>query len=101
MDRRLKLQKILEQLLGSRNVYYQPPEGLKMEYPCIRYYKQKIDKKSANNKAYLLNDCYELVIIDTKPDNPIIAKLLDMETCSFNRSYDADNLKHTILTLYY
>ena len=36
---RLTLQTKLEDLLGSKHVYYQPPENLKMEYPAIRYSK--------------------------------------------------------------
>ena len=42
MRSRLELQTLLEDLLESTNVYYQPPENLKMEYPCIRYYKDDI-----------------------------------------------------------
>ena len=42
MDKRQTLQSELEAILGSRNVYYQPPANLKMQYPAIRYKKQKI-----------------------------------------------------------
>jgi len=37
MAPRLELQEVLESLLGSRNVYFQPPLNLKMNYPCIIY----------------------------------------------------------------
>ena len=37
MANRLDLQALLEDLLGSRNVYYQPPESDKMNYPAIVY----------------------------------------------------------------
>ena len=37
MANRLDLQALLEDLLGSRNVYYQPPESVKMNYPAIVY----------------------------------------------------------------
>ena len=43
MDSRLKLQELLEKLLESKNVYYQPPESKKMEYPAIKYSVDKID----------------------------------------------------------
>ena len=53
MDKRQTLQSELEAILGSRNVYYQPPANLKMQYPAIRYKKQKIISKKADNKKYL------------------------------------------------
>ena len=34
---RLELQSVLEQTLGSRNVYFQPPASVKMKYPAIVY----------------------------------------------------------------
>ena len=37
MGTRLELQSKLEEILGSRQVYYQPPETVKMEYPAIVY----------------------------------------------------------------
>ena len=37
MGTRLELQNKLEELLGSRHVYFQPPESVKMEYPAIKY----------------------------------------------------------------
>ena len=42
MADRLDLQGLLEELLESRNVYYKPPESIKMQYPAIRYSKKKI-----------------------------------------------------------
>ena len=54
MESRLKLQTILEDILGSGNVYFQPPSSVKMSYPAIRYSRDNIDKKVANNSTYLL-----------------------------------------------
>ena len=101
MGSRLELQAKLEELLGSRNVYYQPPENLKIEYPAIVYSKSRIDKKAANDTAYMLNNCYEIIVIDKKPDNQVIKKLLQLPMCSYDRPYKSDNLNHDVLTLYY
>lgn len=101
MATRLELQTKLEELLGCRHVYYQPPETLKIEYPAIIYSKSKIDKRSANNSAYQLLTRYELVVIDKRPDNPVIQKLLALPYCSYDRPYKSDNLNHDSLTLYY
>lgn len=39
MGTRLELQSKLVELLGSKHVYYQPPESVKIEYPAIVYSK--------------------------------------------------------------
>lgn len=101
MASRLELQIKLEELLGTNNVYYQPPESLKMVYPAIRYTKSNIDKKSANDGAYMLTNSYEIIVIDKKPDNPVIEKILKLPLSRFNRHYVADNLNHDVITLYY
>lgn len=101
MASRLELQTKLEELLGSKNVYYKPPESVKIEYPAIIYSKVDIDKKHANNSAYLLTKQYEIIVVDKKPDNPVIEKLLSLPMCSFNRNFKSDNLNHDVLTLYY
>ena len=101
MASRVDLQRELESLLGSRNVYYQAPESVKMEYPAIRYKKSGIPIKHANDKPYMHKKKYEIVVIDRKPDNPVIDKILKMPTSSWVQYYTADNLHHDILTLYY
>lgn len=101
MASRLKLQSTLEELLESRNVYYQPPQSVKMKYPAIRYDINKIDKRNANDSAYSILRSYELTVIDTRPDSPVIDKLLALPYCAHINSYKADNLYHDVLTLYY
>lgn len=95
------LQELLEKLFECRHVYYQPPDNLTMEYPAIRYSLSDIDSKYANNKMYARMKCYDIVVIDKEPDNPIIEKLLELPYASFNRHYVSDNLNHDIIKLYY
>ena len=101
MASRLELQKKLEELLGSKNVYYQPPESVKMMYPAIRYSKGRIETIKAEDSIYLKNTRYEVIVIDPRPDNPVIDKLLELPHCSYDRHYKSDNLNHDALTLYY
>lgn len=101
MERRVELHNLLKTLLGSDNVYYQPPESELMKYPAIRYSRKKPDRKFANNAAYISKDCYELIVIDYEPDNPVIDKLLALPYCSYDRPYPSNNLNHDVLTLYY
>lgn len=98
---RLTLQTKLEDLLGSNHVYYQPPENLKMEYPAIRYSKSDEEDIYANNIKYLSMSVYDLVVIDKKPDNPVIKKLLELPYSEFDRHYVADGLNHDIIRIFY
>ena len=101
MSSRVELQTTLESLLGSRNVYYQPPETIKMDYPAIKYSKTNIRVNHANNSNYISKICYQIIVIDSKPDNPVIDKLLSLPYCTYNRYYKADGLNHDVFTLYY
>ena len=101
MSSRTDLQNKLEELLESRNVYYQPPATVMMNYPAIVYSRKRIESKFANDAKYSKMNCYELIVIDRKPDNPVIDKLLDLPYSSFDRHYMADNLHHDVITLYY
>lgn len=101
MADRLELHSVLQELLGSSNVYYQPPESIKMQYDAIRYSKKTIDSKYANDRKYSMIDCYEVTVISRLPDNPVIKKLLSLPYCSYDRHYIADNLHHDVLTIYY
>ena len=101
MASRLELQKKLVELLGYNHVYYQPPESLKIEYPAIVYSKSKIETKKANNATYSKRIRYDITVIDKRPDNPVIDKLMGLPYCSYDRQYKADGLNHDTLTLYY
>lgn len=101
MASRLELQAKLEELLGMKHCYYQPPESLKLEYPAIVYSKSKIETKKADDSTYSKNIRYDITVIDKRPDNPVIGKLLELPYCSYDRYYKADNLNHDALTLYY
>ena len=101
MASRLQLQSKLEELLGNKNVYYQPPESLKMEYPAIRYSKSKIESVNADNIKYSNYTRYEIIVIDRRPDNDVINKILSLPLSSYDRHYTSDNLNHDIITLYF
>lgn len=101
MDRRLKLHDLLCEILGSRYVYYQPPEGFKMNYPCIVYTREKIKTDYANNRPYIHQDRYSVTSIDTDPESTTPRKIADLPTCSHDRHFVSDNLHHEVFILYY
>lgn len=101
MASRLDLQTQLEELLGSRNVYYQPPESIKLNYPCIIYELNRIRNLSANNNKYKINRSYRLTLIDRDPDSDLVEPILELPMCSFDRSFSSDGLTHFVFEIYY
>ena len=102
MASRLNLHEELCEILGTRNVYFQSPETVKMKYDAIRYELAGKDLKRANNKIYLTTNRYDGVVITTNPDTTIPDMLLShFEMCSFGPPYIADSLHHYPFTLYY
>lgn len=101
MERRLQLHRILTEILGSENVYFQPPESTRMKYPCIVYQRNAADTKFADDKPYLKMKRYTVTVIDKDPDSKIPDKIAALPLCTFNRHYTVDNLNHDIYNLYY
>lgn len=101
MDRRLELHEILCNLLGTRNVYYQPPESVKMKYPAIVYSRDDIVNTPANNRVYKQDRKYQLTVIDPDPDSEIVNKVSLLPMCIFDRHFKSDNLNHDVFTICY
>jgi hypothetical protein len=100
-QRRLDLQDLLVILLGSNNVYFQPPSNLKLKYPCIIYKRDDTDIKFSNNQPYTNMTRYLVTVVDTEPDSEIHKKVAKLPMCSYSRFYTADNLNHDVYNLYF
>lgn len=101
MRSRIALQQKLEELLGSRNVYFQPGPSVQMKYPAIVYSRNTVDTKHANDCAYNQLMRYDVILIDKNPDSEFVSKLLSFPLCGHSRTYKADNLNHDVFTLYF
>lgn len=101
MGDRPDLQIIFEKILSSRNVYFMPPENVRMNYPAIMYSLGSIDKLHANDSTYKLLTAYDVTLIDKNPDTEFLVPILALQYCSFDRFYRADNLNHWVFTLYH
>lgn len=101
---RTELQTIFEELLGSRNVYYQPPESLKLKYPCIVYDLNPIKAINADNAKYLTYRQYLVTLIDPDPDSEFVDKILYSDKLyfsSFDRAYPSNDLNHFVFRIYF
>lgn len=101
MADRLLLQAKLETILGSRHVYYQPPEGVKIQYPAIIYNRDDIYNTFADNIVYAQDHKYSITVIDENPDSTFVQLVSKIPRIKFVRHYVSDNLNHDVFTLYY
>lgn len=102
MDSRLNLQTEFERILGTKHVYFQPPESEKIEYDAIIYKLEDITSRHANNKNYTNRKRYEVQLITRKADNKVIDSILDnFSYCIYNRSFVTENLYHHVFYIYY
>lgn len=102
VDRRLQLHEELKKILGNSNVYFQPPESIKLKYPCIIYSYQRNQVRRANDKNYTLIRNYQLTYVTKDPDTALADAMLDkFDHISMNRVFTSDNMNHYIYSLYY
>lgn len=101
MASRLELHSILCELLGSTNVYFQPPASLALKYPCIIYERDNVDIKYAGDSPYSHRIRYKITIIDYDPDSPIPMKVAMLPSARFATAYKANNLNHDVYELYH
>ena len=99
-NRRLLLHEELVRILGSKNVYYQPPSNVNLVYPCILYELEGIDDKHADNLVYLRNLKYKVTVIDKHHNSPIFEKLLERPYSSYSTRFSTTGLNHYVCTLY-
>lgn len=100
MRTRTELSVKLREILGSDNVYFQPPSSKKMSYPCIRYELNDIPTGRGDNIHYKTDTFYKVTYIDASPTSNVVKKLMELPDCSFDRFYYADNLNHYVYNIY-
>ena len=98
---RLQLQQVLEDLLGTRNVYFQPPPNVTMAFPCIVYNRQAGETKFADNDPYNFTVRYKVTLIGKDPDEGTFNKIAGLPMTIFRANYTADNLHHDVFDIYF
>ena len=95
---RLDLSRIFHELCP--NVYFQPPESVKLKYPCIIYERRSGDTSFADDLPYTFNWSYTITVIDPNPDSELPEKVAMLPMCRVDRCFTSDNLNHTTFVLY-
>lgn len=101
MGQRTQLQSLLETLLGSENVYFQPPASVEMQYPCIVYHRDIADTAYADDIPYRRTKRYQVTVIDRNPDSGIPDSVAQLSLCKHSRFFTANGLNHDIFDLYF
>ena len=103
MRSRLSLHDKLVGILGSNHVYFQPPEDIRLSYPCIIYERVNMDTKYADDTKYNNMIRYDIKYITKEPDtNDFIVNFINQfNYCTYDRHYVFDNLNHEVFTLFY
>lgn len=98
---RIELHFKLVELLGSNNVYFQPPSTVKLSYPCIIYKRDTQSDHRADNRVYHMQRGYLVTVITADPDSNIPDKMMTFQYSSFSTHFTADNLNHYVYSIYY
>lgn len=98
---RLELQTLLEGVLGSGNVYFQPPSNLAIQYPCIVYALDNAKTEFAGNHPYSRTKRYQVTVIDRNANTLIPDDVAQLPLSNLNRVFTADNLHHYVFNLYF
>lgn len=101
MGQRLDLHDVFIDILGSSHVYFQPPESIRLEYPCVIYKRDRLLARHANNKKYANLIRYQVIVVDPDPDGQLQYDIFNLPLCSHVRKYAADGLNHDIFELYF
>lgn len=100
-EHRIKLNTIFRELLGSDNVYFQPPPNIDLSYPCIVYERDNAYSRKADNETYIYKQRYKVTYIDENPDSDMILKLESLPFSSFNRHFATSGLNHDVFQIYH
>lgn len=102
MAPRLELQTLLESLVPDGwKVYFQPPNGFQMQYPCIVYKRGFAKTLFADNAPYRYMKRYQVTVMDRDPDSPVPDVIAELPHCLFDRFFVAEGLNHDVYNLYF
>lgn len=98
-----ELHEILQNILGEDGkAYFQPPENLKLKYPCIVFDRSGARILNADNLNYQITKSYTITLITKTADNDkYLDKLLELPMCTFDREFITDGLVHEVFSIYF
>ena len=93
MKTRAEIQELLEEVLGSKNVYFQPPTNTSLKYPCIVYKFERFNVRHADNKPYFVTSRWHIHHMYKNPKNDLKEKFVfEVPFCEFDRRIVSDGV---------
>lgn len=100
MKTRAEVQSMLEEILDSKNVYFQPPSNTSLKYPCIVFKFSRFDTRPADNKPYIVTSCWEIHHMYKNPKHDLKEKFVfEAPFCSWDRRIVSDGVYNDYYTL--
>lgn len=99
---KIALQSVIDQVIGDseKRLYFQPPSGTHIVYPCIIYKLSNIQSVYADNEKIMSSVLYTVTVIDRDPDSSLRDAVYELPYCRFDRSYVSNNLYHYVFEIY-
>ena len=92
------LEAFQEEVGETPHVYFQPPENVKMVYPCFRYTEAGDTGIHADDRPYLHVRQYTVIYITRSADPTLPEAMKNLPQVRFDRRYSANNLNHFVFT---
>lgn len=98
-----ELQEVLQEIMGEDGkAYFQPPENLKISYPCIVFERTNALTNYADNKPYSITKRYTVTLITRGSDNDkYLDQLLKLPMSTFDRQFITEGLVHDVFSIYF
>lgn len=90
---------VMEECGEEPHVYFQPPESIKLVYPCIIYHISNIDTLYSSNLPYAHFISFETKYISKDSTSKVPNRLLKLPRSRFNTYYTAEKLHHYSYTI--
>ena len=98
LELRDKLSAFMVECGETPKLYFQPPESVKLEYPCMIYHLKTLTSRKANDHPYHKTIAFDITYITRSPASTVPDRMLGEPLFAFDRYYTAENLHHYAYT---
>lgn len=94
-------QELLDVVDGKAKIYFQPPSGQNLSYPCVIYESSGLQVTNADDDKYLKHSIWNVTVITKDPDSELPEKIFSSFLhSSYDQVFVNDHLYHHVMTIY-
>ena len=97
------LKALVADYVGPVNTYYEPPENIRMTYPCFVLNLDNVDTVHSDNRVWNSDCVYSVTFMSPKVyENviPLMVKSGFRKYVRFNRKFTSDSIQHYVFTVH-